>query len=184
MASHRAWTAATIEHDAVLVDFITHVQRVQPHHWWLSTKTGKWSPAEEALHVVIAYEIGTGAAAAPNGEGGMRMLVSPERAWLSRQFLLPLLLMTKRFPRGAKAPAEVVPSLPEAATLTVAALAARLVTAASDAVRSLRASDERTTTPRRFVHAYFGPLDPLTTLRLLSAHTRHHTRHFAQRHVR
>ena len=118
MASDRAWTAAVREYDEVLADFITHVQRVQSDHWWLSTKSGKWSPAEEALHVVIAYEMGSGAVAAPSGEGGMQMLVSPARAWLSRWLLLPLILMTKWFPRGAKAPAEVVPSFPEAATLT------------------------------------------------------------------
>ena len=183
MASDRAWTAAVSEHDEVLTDFVTHVQRVQPDHWWLSTKAGKWSPAEEALHVVTTYEMGSGAVAAPSGEGGMRMLVSPGRAWLSRQFLLPLLLMTRRFPRGAKAPAEVVPSLPEAATLSAAEVSARLVRSAREAVASLRRSGA-SATPRRFVHAYFGPLDSLTTLRLLSAHTRHHTRHFARRHVR
>jgi len=183
MASDRQWAAATSEHDEALGDFIGHVQRVQPDHWWLSTKAGKWSPAEEALHVVIAYEIGSGAVAAPDGDGGMRMLVSPARAWLSRHLLLPLILMTKQFPRGAKAPAEVVPSLPEAATLSAAVVSARLVRSAREAVDALRRSSERAT-PRRFVHAYFGPLDSLTTLRLLSAHTRHHTRHFARRHVR
>lgn len=113
----------------------------------------------------------------------MQMLVSPARAWLSRRLLLPVILMTKWFPRGAKAPAEVVPSLPEAATLSAAQVSARLARSAREAVASLRRSDE-STTPRRFVHAYFGPLDSLTTLRLLSAHTRHHTRHFARRHVR
>ena len=183
MASDRRWAAAIGEHDEVLADFVTHMQRVQPDHWWLSTKAGKWSPAEEALHVVITYEIASGAVAALGGEGGMRMLVSPGRAWLSRQFLLPLMLMTKRFPRGAKAPAEVVPSLPEAATLSAAEVWARLVSSARDAVAALRRAGE-SATPRRFVHAYFGPLDSLTALRLLSAHTRHHTRHFARRHVR
>ena len=183
MTSHRRWSAATTEHDEVLADFITHVQRVKPDHWWLSTRAGKWSPAEEALHVVIAYEIGRNAAAAPGGDGGMRMLVSPARAWLSRQLLLPLMLATKRFPRGAKAPTEVVPSLPEAATLSAADVSARLVRSAREAVAALRRSGE-SATPRRFVHAYFGPLDSLDTLRLLSAHTRHHTRHFARRHVR
>ena len=183
MPSDRRWSAAISEHDQVLADFISHVQRVQPEHWWLSTKAGKWSPAEEALHVAIAYEIGSGAVAAPDGDGGMRMLVSPSRAWLSRHLLLPLMLMTKRFPRGAKAPAEVVPSLPEAATMSATALSARLARSARDAVDALRRSGERAS-PRRFVHAYFGPLDSLTTMRLLSAHTRHHTRHFARRHVR
>ena len=183
MASDRQWAAARSEHDEVLADFIDHVQRVQPDHWWLSTRAGKWSPAEEALHVVIAYEIGSGAVAALDGDGGMRMLVSPSRAWLSRLLLLPLMLMTKRFPRGAKAPAEVVPSLPEAATLSAAVVSARLVRSAREAVDALRRSSEGAT-PRRFVHAYFGPLDALTTLRLLSAHTRHHTRHFGRRHVR
>ncbi len=183
MTSQRRWSAAISEHDEVLADFISHVQRVQPGHWWLSTKAGKWSPAEEALHVVIAYELGSGAVAAPGGEGGMRMLVSPRRAWLSRQILLPLLLLSKRFPRGAQAPAEVVPSLSEAATLSAADVTARLVNSAREAAAALRRTDA-SATPRRFVHAYFGPLEALSTLRLLSAHTRHHTRHFARRHVR
>ena len=183
MASDRRWAAAINEHDEVLADFTAHLQRVQPHHWWLSTKAGKWSPAEEALHVVIAYELGSGAVAMPSGLGGMRLLVSPVRAWLSRQLLLPLMLMTKQFPRGAKAPAEVVPSLPEAANLSAAAMSERLAGSARLTVVALQRSDTSEGS-RRFVHAYFGPLDSLTTLRLLSAHTRHHTRHFARRHVR
>lgn len=104
----------------------------------------------------------------------MRLRVSKRYAWFLRTFVLPLILATKRFP-PATAPREVRPNADEAEKLTADAAAIRLRRAADNAVTAFRGAGGKGTSPL-MNHAYFGPLDPYTALRLLSAHTRHHTR--------
>lgn len=172
MAPSRAWAAALEEHDQVLAEYLTRLRSVPMERWHEPAAEGKWSPAEEALHLVLAYEIGiTGC----TGGSGMRLMVPPAWAWLSRTVMLPVILRTRSFPRGARAPREVRPASLDARGMTKGVLEARLRQVATDAAQAIRAADERRPMPR-LVHAYFGPLTPLTTLRLLSAHTRHHAR--------
>lgn len=101
-------------------------------------------------------------------------------AWFARSILLPRLLAAQRFPRGARAPSEVVPDPLEASNLTQEAAITRLQRVASEAVITLR--DAALHQPNvRITHAYFGPLKPYDALRLLSAHTRHHAAGMARR---
>jgi len=128
--------------------------------------------AAVALHVCRAYELGRDAMA---GGESMRLRVSPRVAWFSRTLILPLVLATKRFPRGARSPSEVVPDAAESLLLTPDAAADRLQRVAAEAAQALQRAAGQRPTPR-VTHAYFGPLTPHTTLRLLSAHTWHHAR--------
>jgi hypothetical protein len=89
--------------------------------------------------------------------------------------ILPAVLATHRFPRGARSPREVVPGAAEASMLLPDAAARRLRDAAEQAAEELRHAAARRPVPR-LTHAYFGPLAPLATLRLLTAHTVHHAR--------
>jgi len=92
--------------------------------------------------------------------------------------VLPVILATKRFPRGVAAPAEVLPDGAEARLLTKEDAAARLLSAARQAAEALSQAGAERTAP--FVtHAYFGSLTPHAALRLLSAHTQHHGRGLA-----
>jgi hypothetical protein len=173
----RAWAAALAEHAAAVDELARQLGRVAPARWHEPVREHAWSPAEEALHVTLAYEL---ARPAVQGSAGMRPRVSPARARLLRWLLLPALLRTGVFPRRVPAPREIRPDRAEAGALSAAALQARLRAAASDAAGALH--DAGTRSPRiRVPHAYFGPLAPLVTLRLLSAHTRHHARRFAAR---
>jgi hypothetical protein len=105
----------------------------------------------------------------------MRLRVSPALAWVLRTFLLPFVIATKRFPRGARAPSEIRPDEAESHRMTRADATARLTRVAREAADALR--DAGTRRPGvQFSHAYFGQLSALTTLRLLGAHTRHHVR--------
>ena len=126
-----------------------------------------WSPAEETLHVIRAYEL-------PLGDGKMRMRVSPLFSWVLRTFYLRWLFWRRTFHRGARAPSEVRPDAEEARLLPKEEVIHRLERTAHDASDALRCAD-MDTPERRMVHAYFGPLDSLTALRMLTAHTRHHT---------
>jgi len=171
---HR-WTAAMAEHEIAVRAFVAACERVAPEDWQRSPAPMKWSPAAVVLHVCRAYELGRDAV---NGSDGMRLRVSRSFAWFSRTLVLPVILATNRFPRGAAAPAEVVPDAAEARLLIQDASAVRLQHVADQAALALReASRERP--GLRLTHAYFGPLSPHGTLRLLSAHTRHHARGLA-----
>ena len=166
------WTAAAVEHDEAVRDFLDAMARVPTDTWQRPRAAGKWSPAALALHVCRAYEYGREAATTG---AVMRLKVPPAAAWVSRVAVLPLLLALGRFPKGADAPAEVLPDLDEAARSTPALLATRLQATAGEALTLLR-DTARTRPSLRCTHAYFGPMSPLTTLRLLSAHTRHHAK--------
>lgn len=100
------------------------------------------------LHVEQSYQLGLDAT---QGGAGMRLRTSPLFAWIGRRVMLPLMTLTKRFPKGAPAPAEVRPDAEAAHAVSREALTIR-------------------------VHAYFGALDALQTLRILTAHTRHHAK--------
>ena len=107
------------------------------------------------------------------GGASMRVIVPRPVSWLARNIALPIFLARRTFPKGAEAPAEVRPDLGVAASLSQSAACAMLHTVAQSSIDALRSANLGGP-PRRFIHAIFGPLDPLLTLRLVSAHTRHH----------
>lgn len=109
----------------------------------------------------------------------MRLRVSKPYAWLLRTFLLPAVLVTKRFPRGVRVPREVAPDLEEAKRLAPDAAARRLKHVAHEAAEAMRRVGRNRPAPL-MTHAYFGPLAPYAAMRLLSAHTRHHARALAK----
>lgn len=104
----------------------------------------------------------------------MGLVVPPVAAWFAGHVLLPLALRTHRFPRGAVAPPEVRPSPCDALGLTPRDASAQLAVIATHAAAALHTADHDRPSVR-VDHAYFGALPPCTALRLLSAHTRHHT---------
>ncbi|MBC7790853.1 MAG: DinB family protein, partial [Anaerolineae bacterium] len=165
MGDERRWTAALLEHETVVRAFLEECEAVAPADWQRAPAPGKWSPAAVSLHVCRAYELGRDAI---GGGPGMRLLVPPAAAWFAGKLLLPFLLATKRFPRGANAPAEVVPDLAEARLLLQDVAAARLVDVSQQAAIALRhAADEYPAA--RVTHAFFGALNAHAALRMLSA---------------
>jgi hypothetical protein len=169
------WSAALARHENAVRDFLAACGRIAPDDWQRPPAPGKWTAAAVVLHVCRAYELGRDAAA---GGQSMRLKVSPSAAWLSRVLILPLVLATHRFPRGARSPREVVPDADEAKVLLPDVAAKRLHDAAEEAAEQLRQAAARRPVPL-VTHAYFGPLAPLATLRLLTAHTVHHARELA-----
>lgn len=100
----------------------------------------------------------------------MRLRVPPLVAFVSRHTIFPLMLWRKRFPREAPAPSEVRPDLTLSLALAQSELIDRVCLTAEKAVAALQQPDASPVT-----HAYFGSLLPYRGLRMLSAHTRHHT---------
>jgi hypothetical protein len=156
------------EHRAVVADAVTVIAALPPTLWSRPLGPNRWTFAAMSLHIGQAYEFGRDAAL--RGDA-MRLRVPAFAAWIARWTLLPLSLASERFPRGARAPREVRPDEEFALTLTPTDSAARLAARAAEALGALHAADASL----RVQHAYFGPIPALTALRVLSAHTRHHT---------
>jgi hypothetical protein len=175
MTDERRWAEAADEHTRAVGTFVDAMVRVPESRWHVPRATGRWSAAAVALHVCQAYEFGRDAV---NTGAAMRLKVPAPMAWVSRVVVLPVLLARDRFPRGADAPPEVVPDLRGAARLSRDAVAARLGRSAAEALDALRRAAHEEP-GLRVRHAYFGAMPPLQTLRLLSAHTRHHARGLA-----
>jgi hypothetical protein len=176
MRSERLWNAAIAEHETAVREFLDVCAQCAPADWHRPPAPDKWSTAAVALHVCRAYELGGNAMA---GGPSMRLRVSKQYSWLLRTLMLPVILATKRFPGGVRAPREVAPDLEEAKLLTSDAAATRLKRVADETAAAFRQAGRGRSTPL-MTHAYFGPLTPYKALRMLSAHTRHHARTLAQ----
>lgn len=162
-----AWTRALREHDAVVADFLRAIDAVPDTVWQQPPAPGKWTPAALALHVSDAYRFGCDAAT--NGTG-MKLRVPPFASFLSRTIVFRLMLLFEWFPRNAPVPPEVRPDLTTAQQLSKDAARVLLVQQAAAAQAALSQP-----TAHRVQHAVFGSLSPQEALRMLSAHTRHHT---------
>lgn len=174
MPSARAWDVALASHDVAVTTFVAAVRRVPAAAWHTPYAPGKWTPAEESLHVALSYEMAVVALATG---ATMEPRVTPARARLLRLVLLPVIFRTDWFPTGARAPREVRPPESSARALTPDAVVSRLESAG----RQLRASIRSASRDFRFIHAYFGELTAHDAVRMLSAHTRHHARAMARR---
>lgn len=165
-----AWNAAREEHHEVVAEFLATIDRFGAEQWQQLPRPNKWSAATLANHVAVTYAYGRNAATTGVG---MRLLVPRPLAWAARTFILPRMLDSKRFPRGAEAPAEVRPQGAQSAGWSRERAKAEVAAHAAEALAAFdRAAQER---PAMTVtHAYFGPLPLLQTLRMLNAHTRHH----------
>ncbi len=168
--SDRAWAAARTEHHEVVAEFLATIDLFSEETWFRPPRPNKWSAATLTDHVSVTYAYGRDAT---NTGVGMRLLVPRPVAWAARTFILPRMLRSKRFPRGAKAPAEVRPVLANSTALSRERAKEELTARAADALTAFdRARQERPA--MTLTHAYFGPLTLLQTLRMVSAHTRHH----------
>lgn len=161
------WTKALTEHDEVLGHYLRTAREFDDDRWQRAPAAGRWSAAALTLHVADSYRFGRDAA---SGGPGMRMLAPRPVAFVSRHLVLPIMLALRRFPREAPAPAEVRPDATGALALPRDVLLARLERDATDALQALQQPHAT-----RVTHAYFGSLSPHQALRLLTAHTRHHT---------
>lgn len=161
------WGRAIAEHDEVLGEYLRVARTFSEGAWQRPPAPDRWSAAALTLHVADAYRYGENAAA---GGPGMRLRAPGWAAFASRTVIFPVMLFLKRFPREAPAPSEVRPDLALAHTLSKVALLDRLEDSAARALIALKHPEAT-----RVMHAYFGSLSPYQALRLLTAHTRHHT---------
>ena len=167
----RRWRAARQAHHDAIYALARVALAIPEDRWHAPRADGKWSPAQETLHVARAYEV-----AIDELETGVRMRprVKAWRARLLRWFYLPQLLLTGRFPPVA-APVEMRPNEVEAEFVGASRLVERVCERAMACEEALERADELRR-GLRLSHPFFGPLRPLAALRLLTVHTAHHAR--------
>jgi hypothetical protein len=170
------WSSIIAEHEATVAAFGEHARRSPPARWLVPPSAGKWTAAEETLHVVLAYEVGLETV---RGTRELRRRATPARAAVLRWLVLPIILRSDWFPR-ASAPREIRPVNLTPEEASVESLISRLERAGASIAEELR-SAERDGSSVRIAHPYFGPLALKEATRLMSAHTRHHMRQMARR---
>lgn len=160
-------------HAAAVESFLRTGSEVHEVDWVRPTAPGKWSPAEIAEHVRLSFEI---LLADLHGERAMRVLLPAWQRVPLRWLMVPRIIRTGEFPKGARAPKEIRPT-PTSATQ---AEALARVKSAADQFADVCA---RVTRPRsrRVTHAYFGGITLPTALRFIARHTQHHERQLAHR---
>jgi uncharacterized damage-inducible protein DinB len=155
------------DHQASLREYIAKARGVSPDRWLTPRAEGKWTPAQETRHLVLAYDAFLRDLA---GTGKMGLRGTPFKRRLWRLIWLTLLLWRKRLPVGARAAREARPEWettgPDALLFELNARALELEAALS---RAWRDEPDRTLT-----HPYFGDLTLDQSLQMLTVHNRHH----------
>ncbi len=148
-------------------EFVEGSAKIGDDAWLLPRAPGKWSPAQEVEHITLAHEL---LAQQLAGGPAMRVVVHGWRRLALRWAVLPWILRTGRFPRGARAPREARPS---AAPASRRVLIERLEKAATAVGGELAQGGDRGFS-RRLDHPYFGAMSVAHAVRLSAVHTRHH----------
>jgi hypothetical protein len=160
---------AVAEHREAVAACVAAIRSVAPEDWNRSPAEKKWTPAEIAEHLTIAYEPGLSEL---DGGPGMRIVFAWWKRRLLRWVVLPRILRGG-FPSGAPAPREVRPV--GGARDTEEAIR-RLSGRADEFLDRLTRADAQGAV--RISHAYFGRLSGLQALKVLTSHANHHRKQF------
>ena len=165
-ARRRRWRELVEEHRQALAALQATAESLPEAHWDAPRAPGKWSPAQIVEHVrltcrTIQSEL--------EGRGGMRVRTGWLRQRVLRLLLVPRILRTRTFPKGAPAVRELRPQadlrLERGQTLDA------LREQAASLVAAMAAADPAT---MKVTHPFFGRLDPLQGLELATVHVQHH----------
>jgi uncharacterized damage-inducible protein DinB len=163
----RRLDALLADHVLAVREFVERASALDETQWLTPRAEGKWTPAQETQHVILAYE--TFLRELSGGEG-MRQHGSTSRRLIARMIGLTSILWRKKIPVAVNAPRGLRPEW-------VSADRAELLPALSqrggyfdEAFAHAWQSDPR----RRLTHYLFGKLSLDQAIRLMSVHTRHH----------
>jgi hypothetical protein len=159
--------ARVADHRASLHEFVRKAGAVGAERWLVPRAEGKWTPAQETRHIVLAYEaflrdVG--------GRGSMQLRGTPWRRFVWRWLALTAILWRKRIPVAARAPRE---SRPDWET-TPASELLPLLERRADEFEVALTSAWRSEPHRTVTHPYFGQMTLDQTLQLVAVHNRHH----------
>ncbi len=153
------------EHRDAVGRFAATVEGLGADAWSRARAPGKWSPAQVAEHLVLAYEV---IDREMDGGEGARIVVTGWRQRMLRWVVLPHILFHRSFPLRAVSPLE---TRPREASRDRAAVLGRMRELADRVERGLAVRRDA-----RLTHPYFGALPALTALRFCAIHVEHHRR--------
>jgi hypothetical protein len=165
------WDEVVDEHRAALAAFLDAAESLTEAAWREPWAPGKWTRAQIAEHLALAYEAALRELA--TGET-MRVRMPAWRRNLLRWVLLPHILFHRSFPLRAVSPREIRPQEPARSR--------------PEELRRLRELGERfereLDAGRRaggggISHPYFGRVGPVRGMRFMAVHIEHHTRQLA-----
>lgn len=159
--------AAALEaHRAALAAFVQRARRVPAAQWEVPRASGKWSPAEITEHLRLSTEKLREEA---EGSSSMRLVLPAWKRLLLRLTVLPRILRSGRFPRGAPAPREVRPVSPGLPRDEALGRFEREIARLEAACGATPANGRRL-----LGHPYFGKISLTRFHRLLAVHALHH----------
>lgn len=166
MTGAAAFARAVADHRAAVESVADALRRVDPASWRVPARPGKWTPAEIAYHLALAYEPPLSEL---EGESGFSLRIPWWKRRLLRWKFLGGIVRRGEFPWGAPAPREIRPR-PD--TLDQEDAIGRLRKVAE--LLETRLAEAQAQRRVRLKHPYFGPLTSRQSLKLLAAHAYHH----------
>lgn len=167
MARDDSYQALLADHRAAVREFTDRVRAMDGARWLVPRADGKWTPAQEARHLVLTYE----ALTRDLLEGKtMRLRGTPFKRRIWRVIGLWTVLWRRRLIMGVTAPREVRPAPETTGRERLVPLLTRRVTEFEAAVEFTRAKDPS----RTVTHPMIGALTLERTLRFCAVHARHH----------
>ena len=163
----RRLDALVADHGLAVREFIDRASALDATRWLTPRAEGKWTPAQETKHVLLAYDEFIRQLREATS---MRRRGNALRRAISRVIGLTSILWLKRIPVAVNAPREVRPDwvdTPSAELLEALQLRSQEFDTAF--VRTWHAEPRR-----RMSHYLFGALSLDQGIRLVSVHTRHH----------
>lgn len=168
------WDEAVDEHRTALAAFIDAAERLRDGDWRAEWAPGKWTRAQVAEHLALAYE----AAIRELTTGQpVRVLVQGWRQRALRWVFLPQILFRRAFPVRARSPREIRPG-------------GDMTAPRAEVVRRVRELGERFEAEMEraraggggsLTHPYFGRLPAVKAMRFVAIHLEHHTRQIAKK---
>jgi DinB superfamily len=153
------------DHRRAVGECAATIRAIPLGQWTVARAEGKWTPAQIAEHLRIAYEPVLSELA---GGNGFAVRLPAWRRRVLRWTVLPFILRG-RFPKGAPAPREV---RPEGFSASPEEAGRRLTERSEEFLARLAEAAGKGSV--RLTHPYFGKLSGLEVVTLLSSHARHH----------
>jgi hypothetical protein len=155
------------DHRAAVEEFAAKARAVNAAQWLVPRAEGKWTPAQEACHLILTYQ----ALTRDLLEGKtMRLRGTPWKRRLWRLIGLTYVLRFGRLVRGVTAPREVRPMPERRGSARLIPVLLQRCAEFESAVEFTRSTDpERTIT-----HPMMGGLSLAQSLKFCAMHTRHH----------
>ena len=161
------WQSLLDDHAASVREFVAKAGGVGDARWLVPRAEGKWTPAQETRHLILAYDAFLRDA---SGTGKMRLKGTRLKRRIWRLFGLTAILWRKRIPVAARAPRESTPEWEHATSEELIPLFQNRAAQFAETITRIQKSEPN----RTFTHPYFGELAIEQTLTLVAVHNRHH----------